>query len=121
MKRLAWLERVVGEFGWVLHSFCLMTNHEHLFVQTPHANLRAATGVGAPNSIDSVPVRRYDVSEGPKRGQHPFIDPWSRVFCFQCREPPAIPGPGPSDSAGVGGGAVVGGVRGAAVGRAVAF
>ena len=39
MKRLAWLERVVGEFGWVLHSFCLMTNHEHLFVQTPHANL----------------------------------------------------------------------------------
>ena len=38
-KRLAWLERVVGEFGWVLHSFCLMTNHEHLFVQTPHANL----------------------------------------------------------------------------------
>jgi len=38
-KRLAWLERVVGEFGWTLHAFCLMTNHEHLFVQTPHANL----------------------------------------------------------------------------------
>ena len=38
-KRLAWLERVVGEFGWVLHSYCLMTNHEHLFVQTPGANL----------------------------------------------------------------------------------
>lgn len=38
-KRLAWLERVVGEFGWKLYGFCLMTNHEHLFVQTPLANL----------------------------------------------------------------------------------
>jgi|GEM_PF-6932582 len=26
LKRLAWLERVVGEFGWTLHAFCLMTN-----------------------------------------------------------------------------------------------
>ena len=34
-RRLDWLARVVGQHGWKLHAFCLMTNHEHLFVETP--------------------------------------------------------------------------------------
>ena len=38
-RRLEWLERSVIQHGWRLHAFCLMTNHEHLFVQTPAANL----------------------------------------------------------------------------------
>ena len=38
-KRLAWLARTVEQQGWVLHAFCLMTNHEHLLVETPLANL----------------------------------------------------------------------------------
>ena len=40
-KRLEWLRRTVEAFGWRLHAFVLMPNHEHLFVQTPEANLSA--------------------------------------------------------------------------------
>jgi putative transposase len=40
-KRLDWLRRAVEMYGWQLHAFVLMTNHEHLFVQTPQPNLSA--------------------------------------------------------------------------------
>jgi len=40
-KRLDWLKRTVRTYGWHLHAFVLMTNHEHLFVETPDANLSA--------------------------------------------------------------------------------
>lgn len=29
----------VDRFGWVCHSYCLMSNHYHLLVETPNANL----------------------------------------------------------------------------------
>ena len=38
-RRLDWLCRTVETYGWRLHAFVLMTNHDHLFVQTPEANL----------------------------------------------------------------------------------
>ncbi len=40
-KRLDWLRRAVETYGWQLHSFVLMDNHEHLFLETPLANLAA--------------------------------------------------------------------------------
>lgn len=40
-KRLDWLRRTVETYGWHLHAFVLMDNHEHLFVETPEANLSA--------------------------------------------------------------------------------
>ena len=40
-KRLDWLRRAVETYGWRLHAFVLMTNHEHLFLATPEANLSA--------------------------------------------------------------------------------
>ena len=40
-KRLDWLRRTVEIYGWRLHAFALMTNHEHLFVETPEPNLSA--------------------------------------------------------------------------------
>jgi len=40
-KRLDWLRRTVETYGWRLHAFVLMTNHEHLFVETPLPNLSA--------------------------------------------------------------------------------
>ena len=30
---------VSERFNWVLHAYCLMTNHYHLLVETPDANL----------------------------------------------------------------------------------
>ena len=40
-KRLDWLRRTVETYGWRLHAFVLMDNHEHLFVETPEPNLSA--------------------------------------------------------------------------------
>lgn len=33
------LGRVVADFNWICHAYCLMTNHYHLVVETPDANL----------------------------------------------------------------------------------
>ena len=40
-KRLDWLRRTVQTYGWRLLAFVLMDNHDHLFVETPEANLSA--------------------------------------------------------------------------------
>ena len=40
-RRLDWLGRTVETYSWQLHAFVLMTNHEHLFVETPEPNLSA--------------------------------------------------------------------------------
>jgi REP element-mobilizing transposase RayT len=36
-----WLRRTVETYEWRLHGFVLMSNHFHLFVETPRANLSA--------------------------------------------------------------------------------
>lgn len=41
VKRLDWLRRAIEMYGWRLHAFVLMENHDHLFVETPDANLSA--------------------------------------------------------------------------------
>ena len=33
------LGEVCGRFNWTVHAYCLMTNHYHLIVETPDANL----------------------------------------------------------------------------------
>ena len=33
------LADTVGRYGWICHAYCLMTNHYHLLVETPEANL----------------------------------------------------------------------------------
>ena len=33
------LGQVCEQFNWVIHAYCLMTNHYHLLVETPDANL----------------------------------------------------------------------------------
>lgn len=40
-RRLDWLRRTIEYYGWRLHAFVLMDNHEHLFVETPEPNLSA--------------------------------------------------------------------------------
>jgi len=36
---LATLAHVVDRFGWLCHAYCLMTDHFHLMIETPQANL----------------------------------------------------------------------------------
>ena len=38
-RRIDWLRRTVETYRWRLHAFVLMTNHDHLFIETPAANL----------------------------------------------------------------------------------
>ncbi|MBU1050514.1 transposase [Candidatus Bipolaricaulota bacterium] len=33
------LAEVVERFGWICHAYCLMSNHYHLLIETPRANL----------------------------------------------------------------------------------
>ena len=33
------LARVVERFRWICHAYCLMSNHYHLLIETPDANL----------------------------------------------------------------------------------
>ncbi len=43
------LDGVQGRFNWTLHAYCLMTNHYHLLVETPDANL--AKGMRGLNGV----------------------------------------------------------------------
>ena len=36
---LTLLGKVCEQYNWVVHAYCLMTNHYHLLVETPDANL----------------------------------------------------------------------------------
>ena len=38
---LAVLAQVCTRFNWTVHAYCLMSNHYHLLVETPDANLSA--------------------------------------------------------------------------------
>jgi len=40
-RRIDWLQRTVETYGWRLHAFVLMDNHDHLFVETSEPNLSA--------------------------------------------------------------------------------
>lgn len=39
LRYLALLAAVVERFGWRCLAYCLMRNHVHLLIETPHANL----------------------------------------------------------------------------------
>jgi len=36
---LSVLDKVCGTYNWVCHAYCLMSNHYHLLIETPDANL----------------------------------------------------------------------------------
>jgi len=41
-KFLEYLEKAVERFSIIIHTYCLMTNHYHLLIETPQANLSLA-------------------------------------------------------------------------------
>jgi REP element-mobilizing transposase RayT len=54
--------RVVGLDEWIVHAFCLMTNHLHLLVETPRGNL-----AGGAHRFLSHYAREFNATE-PRRG-----------------------------------------------------
>ena len=60
------LSEVCDQFNWVIHSFCLMTNHYHLVVETPDANL--SKGMRQLNAVYTVRFNRaLYLQEWPRR------------------------------------------------------
>lgn len=60
--RLAWLEalgQVCRRFNWVCHAWCQMTNHYHLLIETPEANL--AEGM---RQLNGVYTQRFNRTHG---------------------------------------------------------
>ena len=52
---LVTLEEAVERIGIVVHAYCLMTNHFHLLVQTPNANISRAM-----RDFNGVYTQRYN-------------------------------------------------------------
>jgi len=38
-KFLSYLESASNRYGAVIHAYCLMDNHHHILIETPHGNL----------------------------------------------------------------------------------
>ena len=56
LQWLAILAEVCEQFNWRCHAWCQMTNHYHLVVETPEANL--AQGMRQLNGVDTQYVNR---------------------------------------------------------------
>lgn len=70
--RLAWfveVERMCQRFHFVVHAFCLMTNHFHLLIETPEGNL--GQGMRLLNSAYSQHFnRRHDLAGHVMQGRY---------------------------------------------------
>ena len=63
--RIAFLKllgEVVTRFSWVCHAYCLMTNHYHLVVETPSANL--SRGMRHINGVFTQRINRLNKRSG---------------------------------------------------------
>ena len=63
--REAFLEMLgdaVKRFSWLCHAFCLMTNHYHLILETPHANL--SRGMRHINGVFTQRINRLNKRSG---------------------------------------------------------
>lgn len=53
------LEQACERFGWIVHAYCLMTNHYHILLETPEANL--SKGMHFLNGVFTQRInRKYD-------------------------------------------------------------
>ena len=59
------LGRVVSRFGWICHAYCLMSNHYHLLIETPSANLSQGMQL-----LNGVYTQRFN--RASKRSGHVF-------------------------------------------------
>jgi putative transposase len=53
---------VVERFGWLCHAYCLMTNHYHLLIETPNANL--SRGMRHLNGVYTQWINRHNKRTG---------------------------------------------------------
>jgi len=56
------LAQAVERYGWLCHAYCLMTNHYHLLIETPNANL--SRGMRHLNGVYTQWVNRHNTRTG---------------------------------------------------------
>jgi len=56
------LSEVVERFSWICHAYCLMANHYHLVIETPHANL--SRGMRHINGVFTQRINRLNRRSG---------------------------------------------------------
>jgi putative transposase len=69
---LGLLGREIGQQNWLLYAYCLMSNHYHLLLETPEANL--ARGMRRLNGVYTQGFnRRYGLSGHVLQGRYKAI------------------------------------------------
>ncbi len=53
------LADVAQRYGWIVHAYCLMGNHYHLVVETPHANISKGM-----ERLNGIYARRFNWRHG---------------------------------------------------------
>ena len=71
------LAEVCSRFNWVIHSWCLMTNHYHLVVETPNGNLSAGM-----RQLNGVYTLRFNRRYG--RVGHLFQGRYKAILVDKC-------------------------------------
>ena len=66
------LAGVWGRFNWIIHAYCLMTNHYHLLVETPDGNL--GKGMRELNGVYTQRLKRVCQQTGDEQGMR---EPWT--------------------------------------------
>lgn len=56
------LAQTVDRYGWLCHAYCLMTNHYHLVIETPNANL--SRGMRHLNGVYTQWINRHNKRTG---------------------------------------------------------
>jgi len=56
------LAQTVDRYGWLCHAYCLMTNHYHLLIETPNANL--SRGMRHLNGVYTQWINRHNKRTG---------------------------------------------------------
>ena len=67
------LGEVCERYNWVIYAYCLMTNHYHLLVETPEANLSKGM-----RQLNGVYTKRFNVAH--KRVGHVFQGRYKAIF-----------------------------------------
>ena len=67
------LGHVCSRFNWVVHAYCLMSNHYHLLVETPDANL--SKGMRQLNGVYTQRINKVHHHVGHVRLDQPATHP----------------------------------------------
>jgi len=78
------LAKVVADYNWLCHSYCLMDNHYHLIIETLDGNLskgmRQLNGVYTQGSLGSGPGAASEACHF-LQGESPCLDKPKEWFC----------------------------------------